>query len=33
VFYRTGTEVTDARLTGFEDADAFLKRLSRVTGR
>ena len=33
VFYRTGTEVTDARLTGFEEPDAFLKRLSQVTGR
>jgi len=33
VFFRTGKEVVDARLTGFEEADAFLKRLSQVAGR
>ncbi|HLE61225.1 MAG TPA: thioredoxin family protein, partial [Thermoanaerobaculaceae bacterium] len=32
VFFRTGKEVADARLTGFEEAAAFLKRLSLVTG-
>jgi thiol:disulfide interchange protein DsbD len=29
-FFRHGREVTDARLTGFEPAPEFLKRLARV---
>ncbi|HPC83610.1 MAG TPA: cytochrome c biogenesis protein CcdA [Thermoanaerobaculaceae bacterium] len=32
VFYRGGQEVAGARLTGFENADAFLRRLDRVEG-
>ena len=32
-FFSAGQEVTAARLTGFEEPNAFLRRLARVTGR